>query len=542
MRFNISLLFRLPILFTLFSLLSSNLNAQEPSIDIQHYHFALALSDASDEIIGKSDIDILFTKTTQSFSLDLVSEQEGKGMKVTSVKMDESEVTFSQKGEKLSIQLGKSVLASSTHSFEITYRGVPADGLIISKNKHGDRTFFGDNWPNRAHHWLPMVDHPADKATCEFIVTAPEHYEVIATGLKVEESHLADGLKRTHWRSSVILPTKVMVIGAARFAIQHVGTYEGIPVTSWVYPQDREAGFHDYALALPVLKFMTTHIGPYPYVKLANVQSKTRYGGMENASNIFYAENSVTGDRSSERLIAHEVAHQWFGNSASEEEWFHIWLSEGFATYFTHLYIEHTYGREEMLKGLLRDRNTVLSFHERVPNAPIVDTTITDLNYLLSPNSYQKGSWVLHMLRGVVGDDAFWKGIQTYYDRYKLSNALTEDLQAVMEEVSGMKLDWFFQEWIYQPGQPEYAGTWTYDKKEKALVVEIEQVQAENLFFHMPLEIGVFGKKGEEPMVTSMLINDRKVSFRIPLDEKPTKVVIDPNIWVLSKGKEMVEE
>jgi aminopeptidase N len=154
-----------------------------------------------------------------------------------------------------------------------------------------------------------------------------------------------------------------MVIGAARFAVRQTGVVNGFEVTSWVYPQNREEGFDSYKYAPKILDFFHTHIGPYSYKKLANVQSKTRYGGMENASNIFYFENSVaTGAEAAgnaskiEPLVAHEIAHQWFGNSASETDWHHVWLSEGFATYLTHLYFEFTYGRDRMTKDLRDDR------------------------------------------------------------------------------------------------------------------------------------------------------------------------------------------
>src|SRR5207249_666261 len=124
---------------------------------------------------------------------------------------------------------------------------------------------------------------------------------------------------------------------------------KNIPVSAWVYPQDSAKGFYDYALATEILKFYANYIAPYPYKKLANVQSKTIFGGMENASAIFYAENSVNGERTSEDLLAHEIAHQWFGDMASETSFEHLWLSEGFATYFTDLYFEKKYGKEAMV-------------------------------------------------------------------------------------------------------------------------------------------------------------------------------------------------
>ncbi|MCF6333455.1 MAG: hypothetical protein L3J11_09250, partial [Draconibacterium sp.] len=132
-----------------------------------------------------------------------------------------------------------------------------------------------------------------------------------------------------------------MVIGVARFAVQYNNDYKEVPVSSWVFPQNREEGFSDYSVGDKALKYFSEIIGPYSYEKLAHVQSKTRYGGMENAGCIFYAEKSVTGKNRAESLMAHETAHQWFGNSVTEQNWHHIWLSEGFATYLTHIYIEY---------------------------------------------------------------------------------------------------------------------------------------------------------------------------------------------------------
>jgi len=159
--------------------------------------------------------------------------------------------------------------------------------LIIGKNKYSDRGFFGDNWPDRAHHWLPVIDHPFDKSSVDFSISAPLHYSVVANGIKIEESYINEKRKLTRWHEEVPIPVKVMVVGIARFATEVVGKVDNIPVESWVYPQNKVEGFYDYAVALKVLDFFHTHIGPYSYKKLANVQSKTRWGGLENANTIF---------------------------------------------------------------------------------------------------------------------------------------------------------------------------------------------------------------------------------------------------------------
>lgn len=333
---------------------------------------------------------------------------------------------------------------NDTVRVHIQYKGVPKDGLIISKNKYGHRTFFADNWPDRGHHWLVCHDDPSDKASLEFKIIAPDHYQVVANGIRMEETNLPSNSKLTVWKEEVPLSTKVMVIGVADFAVNLAGyVHDCIPIYSWVYPEDKEKGFYDYALAKEILPFYIQYIGPYAYKKLANVESKTRFGGLENANTIFYSEKSIKGDRSNENMIAHEIAHQWFGNMATEKSFGHLWLSEGFATYFAMLYEEEKYGKEKMIELLSKSRNLIVDY-SRKKNAPVIDTTTRDYMKLLNPNTYQKGGWVLHMLRMELGDSIFHQAIRQYYVRYAGHTAGTEDLQEVFESVSGQNLHQFF--------------------------------------------------------------------------------------------------
>ena len=331
------------ILTFLFGLFITWLSAQAQSpgavIDVQHYGFTIQLNDQNDTIKGEANIAVTFMKDAGSFKVNLVRKNaEGKGMLVSSVTENGTNIKFQQDNDAVNITT--SAKAGSKHSYIITYQGIPADGLIISTNKFGHRTFFGDNWPNRAHNWLPCVDDPADKATVDFIVTAPDHYRIVANGLKISETDLPNHLKLTHWKEAAPLPTKVMVIGVADFAIDHTGDVKAIPVYTYVFPENKDKGFASYAVAKEILAYYMDKVGPYAYEKLANVQSKTIFGGMENAGCIFYFENSVD-DRGIEELMAHEIAHQWFGDAASEKNFSHLWLSEGFATYMTNVYLEH---------------------------------------------------------------------------------------------------------------------------------------------------------------------------------------------------------
>ena len=269
---------------------------------------------------------------------------------------------------------------------------------------------------------MATIDHPYDKATCEFIIIAPAHYQVISNGLKIEETNLANGNRLTHWKQSVPIAPWLYVLGVAKFAVQYVDDFDGKSIETWVYPQDRDAGFYDFAIPTKsALEFYSDRIGPFSYEKLANIQSNSVSGGMEAASAILYSENSVVGDRNERwrNVVIHEIAHQWFGNAVTEYDWDDVWLSEGFATYFTLLFIEHEYGRDAFMEGLEKSKKRVDDFYTKNPGYRIVHDNLTDMSKVTSIQTYQKGSWMLHMLRGVVGTDVFWKGIQSYYKKYK---------------------------------------------------------------------------------------------------------------------------
>ena len=415
----------------------------------------------------------------------------------------------------------------TTRKYPIEYHGIPADGLIISENKFGDRTFFGDNWPDRAHHWIPVVDHPSDKATVEFIVKAPSHYGVVSIGSKTREI-LDEEYITTHWEMNVPVSTKLMVIGVSPFEVDYLESASGIPVSSWVYPQNQEAGFYDYSVALGPIDFFEKYIAPFPYTKLANVQSKTRYGGMENASCIFYSEKTVSGKRDREPLFAHEIAHQWYGDAVSELDWHHIWISEGFATYLTDLYIENEYGRKAFLASMLDEKGQVLAFAKQ-RLAPIVDTTLPVSAKLLNKNNYEKAGWVLHMLRHELGDELFQCCVRTFYNDFKYDNALTDDFLQVVDYLSGRDFKAFFQQWFHTAGHPVLSDSWKYKKGQLRLTIQQQQEQHVFLF---PLEVRIELKDGTY-IDQKINISQKEETFTIPSGVKPMKIILDPESWLL---------
>jgi aminopeptidase N len=462
-----------------------------------------------------------------------------KGMTVSSVMSEGKALSFTHEGQELRIKLPTFSQRNQRTTYTITYSGVPATGLKIGNNKYGDRTFFSDNWPDKGRNWLPIVDHPYDKATCEFVVTAPAHYQVVSNGLKIEESDLANGKRITHWKQSVPIASWLYVLGVARFAVQYVDQFDHKSIETWVYYQDHKAGFYDFAEPTKqVLEFYSNYVGPFAYERLANIQSNSVSGGMEAASAILYSEASVVGDRNERwrNVVIHEIAHQWFGNAVTEYDWDDVWLSEGFATYFTLLFIEHAYGQDAFQAGLADSKKRVQAFHVKNPNYRIVHDNLSDMEQVTSSQTYQKGSWILHMLRGVVGTENFWKGIRSYYSKYMNNNATTTAFRREMEEASNMDLKDFFEQWLTKPGALQYMGSWQYNDKKKEVLITIDQVQTDGSLFKMPVQVAIYPSQGK-PIIKTLSVNEKHNEISISVESAPSNIVLDPNNYVLMEAK-----
>lgn len=531
------------IYFFLFSLLPYTILAKDPypknpNIDILNYKFEIHLNDTSDIIYGSADIALNIKDSEDRVRLDLISQgKDGMGMEVKKVTFNGSEVSYSHDNDVLLIETG--VLEySSRDIINVVYSGMPITGLIIGPNMHGDRTFFSDNWPNKARNWLPLVDHPYDKSTAEFVVIAPNHYQVISNGLLVEETNLNKELKKTHWKQSVPISCWLYALGVAEFAVDYVDYFEGKSIQTWVYKQDRDNGFYDFKIPTKhTMEFFSDYIGPFAYEKLANVQSNSVKGGMESATAIFYSDVSVTGDRSVRwrNVVIHEVAHQWFGNCVTEYDWDDVWLSEGFATYFTLMFREHAYGRDDFVNGLNDAKRLVYNHYKTDKESSIVHNNLKDMKDVLTYSlQYQKGAWVLHMLRNYVGEDNFRKGIRNYYKKYYNSTTTTNQFKTEMEVVSGMNLDTFFDQWLYKGGNMVLDGNWKFDEKKGRIEVNLNQVQNDGYLFEMPVELGISYNDKNLEKIQTVKLEKEKGRFYIASDSKPISIKIDPNTKLLA--------
>lgn len=523
--------------FTL-NLFSKDPYPKNPNIDILNYSFELNLNDSSDIIYGTANIKLSIKPNEDNVRFDLISKnKEGRGMSVENILFNGKEIPYTHVDNVINIDT-RGIVYSISDMITVKYEGIPVTGLIIGPNMHGDRTFFSDNWPNKARNWLPLVDHPYDKSTTDFIVIAPNHYQVISNGLLVEETNINKDLKKTHWRQSVPISCWLYAIGVAEFAVDYVDYFDGKSIQTWVYKQDRDNGFYDFKVPTKhTLEFFSDYVGPFAYEKLANVQSNSVKGGMESATAIFYSDVSVTGERSVRwrNVIIHEVAHQWFGNCVTEYDWDDVWLSEGFATYFTLMFREHAYGRDDFVMGLNNAKENVYNFYKDNKDAPIIHDNLKDMKDVLSYSlQYQKGAWVLHMLRNYIGEDAFRQGIRNYYKKYFNLNTTTDQFKFEMEKVSNVNLDKFFDQWLYKGGMLIIDSDWKYNEKNSEIEISMDQVQDDGYLFDMPIEI-MLTFENKSSKIESIQLDKKTKKFIISSENKPKEIKIDPSVKLLAR-------
>ena len=509
-----------------------------PGIDVADYAITLDLPDRGTSIEGRATLAVRRWAPIDTLVLDLV------GLRVDSVLVDDKPAAYTRTDSLIRILLP----ATGRDSFTVAvrYSGDPKDGLIIRTDSTGRWTAFGDNWPNRARNWIPSIDHPSDKATVTWTVRAPSDRRVVANGELVEEAPLpmrAGTTPRTltRWRESRPIPAYLMVIAAAPLVYFDLGregcgvgeTTSCVRQSVYVYPESRDFLPGPFSHAPEIVRLFSEIVAPFPYEKLAHLQSSTRYGGMENAGAIFYADGPFRKRTMGPGVIAHETAHQWFGDAVTEREWSHVWLSEGFATYFEKLWVERFEGDSVFRVEMRRLRDEIVKA-PAVAARPVIDTAQGNLMALLNTNSYQKGGWTLHMLRSLVGDSAFFRGIRAYYLANRHSTALTDDLRRAVEGTSGRPLGWFFDQWLRRPGFAEVTTSWRYDAQRKRVIATMAQGTRFGAY-RFPLTVAVTDAGGRERRATIDVPASGTSSIVVPidLDAPPRSVTFDPDVRVL---------
>jgi aminopeptidase N len=503
----------------------------------KHYVVSLTLNDQLSEIVTASaHIDVLVLKKTALIDLDFGE------LKTNSVSVDSKPASFTHRNGKLEITLDEAADPGTRIVIEVVYQGKPKDGLIMKVDKDDKPSAVGDNWPNRVHHWIPTLDHPSAKATITFNITAAAREEVVANGRLENVQTTANGNRTWTYSTAAPIPPYCMIIAVGQFARLEPSHRSPTPLSYYVPGSDRDVAIKGFAPTIPVLEYFNEIVAPYPYEKLAMIVGSTQFGGMENSSAIVFTTTLFNQKprakisppygipRGTMTLIAHEIAHQWFGDSVTESTWADLWLSEGFATYFAGMFLEKVEGDSAFQEYMKQAADNVFSYEQKKPT-PIFDRDTENLFDLLNANNYQKGSWVLHMLRSSLGTEVFLRGIRDYYHAHKDGTASTEDLRVALEKASGKNLRAFFQRWIYESGHPKYELSSQWQRGQLRLV--LRQLQAGNAFLDA-VPITITTAKGKSDVVLSPATKEVVANF--PLKDRPMKIEVDPRNTILKEA------
>ncbi len=398
------------------------------------------------------------------------------------------------------------------------------------------------SWPEDAHHWFPCYDYPNDKATSEVVATVRADWKVLSNGrLEEVRENKAEGTRTWHWSQDKPHPTYCVMLAAGPFEVLK-DSLGDLPVDYWIYPKDVQDAPRSFRKTPKMIDFYNRTFGfAYPWAKYDQVCVAGYGGGMEATTATILGQGTIHDERadqdfSSEGLVAHELAHMWWGDLVTERSWPDVWLSESFATYSEYLYMCSEKGEDEGALDLEAKKDAYLEEARTRYIRPIVFNRYANPWQIMDSHSYPKGAAVLHMLRFVMGDEAFFRGLGEFLGRFAFKNADTHDLMTVFKETSGQNLDWFFEQWVYKPGHPvfEVRSAWDATKGRLRLEVRQEQDLARGIpLYRMPVVIGIRTAGGE--IREKVWIGRAEESFEFDLAERPLLVRFDEGNFLLKE-------
>jgi len=458
-----------------------------------------------------------------------------------------STASYSQNKNYLIVELNEKLQREKEFLIKIDYSGTPKrlgfDSFSF-KEIHGNTCIYNLSEPNYGPTWWPSKDLPDDKALYSMRLRVPRGFKGVSNGELVDTVENDDNTTSFNWKTNFPIASYLVSLVVSKFSYweQTYTSVDGsktMPVTYFVFPGDSAKSVTDWSETPEMISFLAKTFGEYPFIdeKYGMVQFGWTSGAMEHQTITSMGYFLITGDNRFDNVVLHELAHQWFGDAVTLKDWKNIWLNEGFATFSEALWREHKNGKADYFEAM---KNFDGGYFKGTVYAP--DGFIDD--FAIYSTIYNKGGWVLHMLRGVMGDSIFFSAMREYYDRYKYSNAETSQLVEVCEELYGAKLDWFFDEWVYSgKGRPTYEYTWKFEDFQEqkgsgnySVWVDIKQTQKDDLdLYKMPLKITVVTKDGDKEFT---VFNDKTEQLsQFVVNSEPTNVIIDKDGWVLKKVK-----
>lgn len=511
--------------------------ARDREIDVKHLRLDLTPDFEKRTLAGIATLTFApIANPLRTLKLDAV------GLNILALESSVPVETWDVGKEAITISFAAAIAAGSEAWVKVTYRAEPKMGWYYRTEAmgypKGDDHFWTQGEPEEHRNWFPGYDFPNERFTSEVICRVPKGMTVVSNGRLLEERQEGN-LSLFHWsQEQEHVNYLISVIGGYFNKLE--STHGDLPLAFLTPPSEFPEAANSFRDTAAILAFLEEEIGvQYPWAKYYNVcVADFVAGGMENTSVTTLTTNTLfSADsenlRTSHRLDAHEITHQWFGDLLTCKDWSHLWLNEGFATYYTHLYDEHKLGTDQMRFRLYLD---ALDIIKNTDEKPVVWRGFKSPKEQFDYRSYPKGAWVLHMLRSQLGSDLYRKCIRTYLERHRNGNVVTDDLVSVLEEVSGKSWDQFFDQWIYHGGKPilkvEYS--WDQDRKQAKLSIkQTQKISDQVLLFDFPLPVRfVDSKEGVHDF--QVRIHEAAADFYFNLPEAPKIVRIDPEVTVLA--------
>ena len=452
---------------------------------------------------------------------------------------------FTASDGKLRIDLGRARPAGRSITTVVRYACRPRRGLYFNQPDEGypDRPtqIWTQGQAEDSPYYFPCVDYPGEKATSEVIATVPTGWTVISNG-RLESTSRDRRTTTFHWMQDVPHPAYLVTLVAGEFDVVEDDA-DGVPVQYYGRRGSADDLRRAFGRTPEMVRFFAEKIGvPYPYDKYATVAvADFIFGGMENTSATTMTDTLLHDGRAHEDMVetadgitAHELAHQWFGDLLTCREWSHGWLHESFATYFDTLFTEHHRGWDAFRYALHRNAQLYLQ-EDATYRRPLVQSTYSEPIDIFDRHLYERGSVVLDMLRTELGDDLWWRAIRAYVERFAGRDVLTHDLQRTIEETTGRNLDWFFDQWVWKGGHPEFKATYSWDAAHSAATLTLEQTQQPDAqltsIYRVSMEVGFMTARGMRTFPIEL--TEARQTFVFPLTAEPRFVAIDPGNRVL---------
>ncbi len=515
--------------------------APDKLVDVLHVKLDVTFDLGQREIRGRAThtvtpiMDGLKRLVLDCCELTVESVREGSGRALR----------FGHDGAKLTVFFPKALQRGDRLDVAVEYHGRPRMGLYFT-GPSGDypdtaAQVWSQGQDEDSRYWFPCFDYPNEKATSETVVTVPERWTVVGNGKLLSVKHdKKAGTRVFHHRESTPHVAYLVSIACGEFS-KIEEEWHGVPVQYFVKPGEEDKARRSFALTPDMMEHFSRTFGvDYPYEKYSQVVVEDFiFGGMENISATTLIDRCLMDERAAldyepQDLISHELAHQWFGDLLTCRDWSHAWLNEGFATYSEVIYREHWRGAEDAHQHRLQQMQSYFE-RDRAERRPIVTKAYTQPIELFDAHIYEKGALVLHMLRYILGDGPFWACVRTYLTAFRGQTVQTEDLMGVIPEVTGKNLEWFFDQWVFGAGFPEYevAFAWDEDSRVASLTVDQKQkLEGSTGLFRMPVVVRFHGATLVEQTVE---IKEAHQTFTFVLDAKPAFVAFDPGCQILKK-------